>query len=64
MNFKCKKCKVVFDCDIGNFTIDESVMSPVFDNPILCPNCGELKIDDVDLTDLGSEQLAKYAFNM
>ncbi len=59
INFECKKCNQVFDCEVGNVNIDEKTMRPVFENDIECPTCGIRKIDDVLLTELGQSQLTE-----
>ena len=59
INFKCKKCRNVFDCDIGEVSINEKAMRPVFSKEIRCPSCGKLSIDDVLLTEVGQSQLTE-----
>lgn len=57
INFQCKKCRKVFDCDVGSVEVDEKTFRPLFSNKIVCPVCGERSLDDVFLTELGQSQL-------
>ncbi|MDL1984245.1 MAG: hypothetical protein LWX54_08675 [Deltaproteobacteria bacterium] len=59
INFECQKCKTIFDCDVGQVSIDEKVMRPRFEKKLVCPKCGELTINDVYLTELGQGQLTE-----
>ena len=59
INFKCKKCGVIFDCDIGTVTLSDDYERPVFNNRIICPKCGQRSIEDVFLTELGQSQLTE-----
>jgi len=59
INFKCKKCGVIFDCDIGAVTLSDDYERPVFQNRIICPKCGQRSIEDVFLTELGQSQLTE-----
>ena len=63
INFECKKCGCIFDCDIGSVTISKSSDRPCFENKIICPKCGERSIDEVLLTELGQSQLTEVTFN-
>lgn len=63
INFECKKCGSIFDCDVGNVGIDEKTFRPQFENNISCPSCGELTIDDVLLTELGQGQLTEITLD-
>ena len=62
INFKCTKCKRVFDCDVGAVSVDMKTSRPRFTNKILCPRCGERTIDGVLLTELGQSQLTEATF--
>ena len=64
INFKCKKCKRIFDCEIGEITINENTMRPVFEKEIKCPSCGKKIIDDVLLTELGQSQLTEATMDI
>ncbi len=59
INFECKKCHGIFDCDVGNVGVNENTFRPQFENDISCPSCGKRTIDDVLLTELGQEQLTQ-----
>ena len=47
INFKCKKCKKTFDCDVGEVSVNMKTYRPIFTKPILCPRCGERTMDEV-----------------
>ena len=57
LNFMCKKCGREFDFDLGkiSFPVDEE--RPLFEKSIVCPKCGDLSMDEVELTELGQTQL-------
>lgn len=57
VNFQCKKCRKVFDTDVGSVEVDEKTWRPIFGNKIVCPGCGERSLNDVFLTELGQSQL-------
>ena len=57
INFKCKKCKMAFNSDVGKISINEQTMRPDFELDIDCPNCGKRTIDGVTLTELGQSQM-------
>ena len=57
INFECQNCRNIFDCDVGQVSIDEKSMRPRFEKKLVCPKCGELTMDDVHLTELGQGQL-------
>jgi len=59
INFECKKCHRIFDCDVGSVTVAENSDRPRFEKRILCPSCGELTMDEVLLTELGQSQLTE-----
>jgi DNA-directed RNA polymerase subunit RPC12/RpoP len=62
INFKCKKCKKTFDCDVGAVSVDMKTDRPKFTNKIVCPRCGERSIDGVLLTERGQSQLTEATF--
>ena len=64
INFKCKKCGQIFDCEVGTVSISEKSMRPVFEKKIVCLTCGELTIDDVLLTELGQSQLTAATMDL
>lgn len=57
INFKCKKCEEIFDCNVGEVVIDSKSMDAVFEFGIYCPQCGKVTMDDVVLTELGQTQM-------
>jgi len=59
INFECKKCGCIFDCDIGNVSLPENSDRPFFEKKIICPMCGERSMDEVLLTELGQSQLTE-----
>ena len=63
INFECKKCRNIFDCDVGTITVNENSDRPQFEQSIFCPRCGELTIDEVLLTELGQSQLTEATFD-
>jgi hypothetical protein len=58
INLACKKCRHVFNCDVGSVSLPEGLDRPHFEKRLLCPTCGEISIDDVRLTEVGQDQLA------
>lgn len=59
INFECRKCGLLFDCDVGTVTLLESSDRPNFEKEIVCPVCGRLSMDEVFLTELGQSQLTQ-----
>jgi DNA-directed RNA polymerase subunit RPC12/RpoP len=59
INFKCKKCKRVFDFDVGKISFELVDERPQFENQIKCPNCGSLTLDEVELTEVGQTELTE-----
>jgi DNA-directed RNA polymerase subunit RPC12/RpoP len=59
INFQCRKCGRIFDCDIGTVALSEDSERPVFEKSIVCPNCGQRSMDGVFLTELGQGQLTE-----
>lgn len=59
INFECKKCGGLFDCDVGTVTVPEDSFRPHFEKEIVCPSCGRRSIDEVLLTELGQSQLTE-----
>jgi len=47
INFKCKKCRREFDCDMGKIGIDDSGMRPTFEKDIVSPWFDKLTMDGV-----------------
>jgi rubredoxin len=58
INFECRGCGCIFDCDVGEVTVSESSERPCFEKKIVCPTCGERSMDEVWLTEWGQSQLA------
>jgi len=59
INFKCRECGRIFDCDVGTVTMPEDSHRPSFEKQIICPKCGQRSMDDVFLTELGQSQLTQ-----
>lgn len=57
LNFKCKKCRKEFDSDVGGVSFPIEEERPHFEKDIICPICGILSMDEVELTELGQTQL-------
>ena len=64
INFRCKKCKIIFDSEVGNISFSDETMRPVFEKKIVCPKCGILEIDQVCLTELGQSQLTDATMDL
>ena len=64
INFKCKQCAKIFDCDVGKIGIDEKSMRPDFEKEIVCLHCGKRTMDEVLLTELGQTQLTEATLKM
>ena len=56
MNFECKKCKEIFDGDIGNFIRSKETSELIYEKQIICPTCGILAENQYSLTKLGISQ--------
>jgi hypothetical protein len=59
LNFKCKKCRKIFNFDVGKITFRDRLS---FENKIICRKCGLLDIDDLELTELGQTQATELYF--
>ena len=59
INFECKKCRCIFDCDIGDVSLPENSDRPSLEKKIICPTCGERSMDEILLTELGQSQLTE-----
>lgn len=59
INFECRECGGIFDCDVGTVTMPEDSHRLSFEKQILCPKCGQRSKDDVFLTKLGQSQLTQ-----
>ena len=59
INFKCKKCRKVFDFDVGKVSFQLVDDRPQFENEINCPHCGPLTLDEVELTEIGQTELTE-----
>lgn len=38
INFECKKCCREFDCEVGDISLSDDGMRPVFEKNIICPS--------------------------
>lgn len=59
LNFKCKKCRSIFDFDVGKITFGNRLS---FQNNIYCRKCGRLEIDELELTEIGQTQVTELYF--
>jgi len=59
LNLKCKKCKMIFDCELGKIAFPPDLERPKFEKEIVCPKCGKLSINQVELTEFGQSQLTE-----
>lgn len=59
LNFKCKKCRKIFDFNVGKIAFGDKLS---FENNIICKKCGLLEIDDLELTELGQTQATELYF--
>ena len=64
INFECKKCRVIFDTDVGIIKMNEQTFRPDFEKPIACPKCGVRTIDEAFLTELGQSQLTEATMHI
>ena len=64
INFECQKCQLVFNCEVGKIGMNTETFRPTFEKKITCPNCGELSIDEVFLTELGQSQMTMATMNI
>ncbi len=64
INFECKKCNVIFNCDVGIIKMNEQTFRPDFEKSIMCPKCGVRSIDEVFLTELGQSQMTEATLNI
>jgi hypothetical protein len=59
INFECKECRGIFDCDVGTVTVPEDSDRPHFEKEIICPKCGQRTMHEVLLTELGQSQITE-----
>ena len=64
INFECRKCGNLFDCDVGEVTLPENSLRPHFEKDIICPGCGQRTMDEVFLTELGQSQLTQATLDI
>ena len=57
LNFLCKKCRKEFDCDVDKISFPIGGNRPRFEKNIVCPRCGILTMDEVELREHGQTQL-------
>jgi hypothetical protein len=60
LNFRCKKCRKIFDFNVGKITFGDKLS---FENNIFCKKCGMLEIDNLELTELGQTQATELYFD-
>jgi len=58
-SFKYKKCKRVFDFDVGKISFELVDERPQFENEIGCPHCEPLTLNEVELTEIGQTELTE-----
>ena len=64
MNFRCKKCKDEFDCEIGKTAFPNNIDEKLsFEKEIVCPNCGIIKVDEAELTEIGQSDASALYLN-
>jgi len=56
INFECKKCNNIFDCETGEITFGDILN---FEKDIICLNCGKLTKEQVLLTEYGQTQISE-----
>lgn len=59
INFKCKRCGLIFFSDVGKISFELVDGRPQFQKQIECHDCGLLTLDEVELTELGQSQLTE-----
>lgn len=60
INFKCKKCKSEFDCEVGKITFPDNIDEKlIFEKNVICPKCNIITIDETELTELGQTQVSE-----
>ena len=64
INFECRKCGNLFDCDVGEVTLPENALRPHFEKQIVCPTCGQRTMNEVFLTELGESQLTQATLDI
>jgi hypothetical protein len=64
INFECKKCCREFDCEVGEISLSDDGMRPVFEKDIICPRCGKRSMDGVSLTELGQSQMTEATWDL
>ena len=64
IEIECRKCRQEFACEVGQVTVDEAPLRPVFQKPIACPRCGNRSIDEVYVTELGQSQLTEATWDL
>ena len=62
LNFLCTKCRNEFDSDVGEISFPLEENRPRFEKDIVCPRCGILTMDEVELMELGPTQLGSVFF--
>jgi rubredoxin len=60
VNLKCRKCKAIYDFEVGNVSMDDK-SNLVFENITICPKCGA-KGEDL-LSEKGQGQMTNWFFS-
>ena len=63
INVQCRQCQQIFDSDVGQVSFKLEADRPEFEQPIVCPQCGERTMDQVWLTEIGQGQLTEAMLN-
>lgn len=66
IQFYCIHCKIEFLCDVGRIEFETEDLTPKFEKPVICPDCGvqyqgtpEKFTDHFEVTELGQSQLTE-----
>ena len=57
LQFMCKKRREYFYCAVGRVSFFPESERPRFEKKIVCPKCGDLSMDEAELTEFGQTQL-------
>lgn len=66
IQFYCIQCKIEFLCNVGGIEFETADLTPKFEKPVICPDCGvryqgapENFTDHFEVTELGQSQLTE-----
>lgn len=59
ISFRCKRCGCEFDSVTGKITFGIRLS---FEKDIICPACGKIGMDDLELTEMGQTQISEVYF--